>query len=198
MKLLIATCLALSFLPLHADEWLQNGDFSDGLTHWYGDGQLASELAKNDDPLASSTAAAPQGVVVQLKPNRWSKLSQEFTTDTLKMSLTIKYTPSADCVFSDKADYYHNIFDSLGMGAYSPRSVPIGSWAVVMTDLGTGWCYYFSHPFDKAASGSQTFQANASAANDNMKPALHKTVTLAFPPGKGSVTVTYVSLKDQS
>jgi len=198
-KLLIACLILISLFPLKADEWLQNGDFSDGLSHWYGDGQLASDLAKStSDPLAP-TPSTPiaNGIVLQLKPDRWSKMTQEFTTDTLKMTLTVNYTLSSDCAFSDKADFYHDIFASLGFRGYGPRSVSPGEWTVILSDLGTKWCYYFrTQPNKDANAASQTFQANYSQAGENMKPALHKTITVGFPPGRGNVTITLISLKN--
>jgi len=194
----------LACLPLRADEWLQNGNFSEGLSHWYGDGEMAADAAKRakeqSDPL--STAPPPSivdnpGVVIQLKSASWSKLTQEFTTDTLSMDLTVNFIASADCAFTDKDTAYTDIFKSLGFRNYMPKKIATGAWSVLLTDKGTNWCFYSSQ-MPKLNPGSptpQSFQTSFSGAGEKMKPDLHKTITIAFPPGQGSITLTLVSLK---
>jgi len=200
-KPILILLVAGLLLPLRADECLLNGDFSEGLSHWYGDGELASdvakELAKKNDPLASAPSAALNpGIVIHLKSSRWSKLTQEFTTNNLKMSLKVNYTLSPDCSFSAKSDYYSDVFTAVGLNGYVTRRLSPGNWAVILTDLGTLWCYYFACQPDKNSSESQTFKADSGGAADTMKTEFHKTITVAFPPGRGNVTVNLISLKN--
>src|SRR5271163_1178698 len=94
--------LALAFaLPAHADgdNWIQNGDFTDGIDHWYGGGRSPADFA-SDNPLQQSDPFTSKGLIMPLKPETWTKVAQDFKGKVSNGILSITYKVSADFAFS--------------------------------------------------------------------------------------------------
>ena len=73
---LVALVFALA-LPLRADNWLENGDFTDGISHWHGGGRSPADFA-SDNPLQASDPFTSKGLIIPLKHLDWTKVAQDF------------------------------------------------------------------------------------------------------------------------
>ena len=94
MKILALLFLLAGSSAVLADtDALENGDFSDGSTHWDGDIHVAGGAA--DD--SNST----KGVVVSLRSGDWTKISQLFDGKSGDYILTITYTTPPGMTISD-------------------------------------------------------------------------------------------------
>jgi hypothetical protein len=182
--LLVLTCT----LPLRADNWLENGDFSDGINHWHGDARSPADFA-SDNPLQASDAFTSKGLIVPLKHVAWAKVAQDFKGKIASGILTITYMVSPDLAFSDKPDDYTNIPNQLGWGWRSFNTKP-GDWMVFVSALGDTQGAYYTIPPKLGSSTPQTIRIKL----DKLTPLEEQTLTLAFPPGTGMVVVLNISL----
>jgi len=192
MKTLAFALLVLACaLPLRADEALQNGNFSDGITHWHGDGRSPADFA-SDNPLQSSDPFVSAGLIVPLKHVSWCKVAQDFRGKIATGVLTVTYKLSPDFAFSDKPEDYTNVPNQLGWGWKSFNTTP-GEWLVFISSLGdTRGTYYKVKP-KTGLSDTQTVKMKVK----DLTPLEDQTLTLAFPPGTGTVVVLEVSLADE-
>ena len=86
-------CL-LALFPACGGELLKNGDFSDGKTHWFGDGVAPADLAPDNPLAAKNPEAATKELVVPLNPHHWTKVTQEFRTHAGQYTVMRVPTPS--------------------------------------------------------------------------------------------------------
>ncbi len=186
---LILTCVSL----LHADEVLQNTDFADGGNHWQGDGRTPPDYAK-DNPIAATDAFTSKGLIIQLKPDRWTKVVQDFkgNKDTHYLLLvTYKFAP--DVTFSSKPEDYANIPDHVrfeGSESWSPFEIPTGQFFVTVDDIDDTKGYWEKVTPKFGSTETQKY-------NDPglpMSPDSNKMVTVAFPPGKGTIVLLGISV----
>jgi hypothetical protein len=184
--LLVLTCA----LPLRAEDWLQNGDFSDGINHWHGDARSPADFAA-DNPFAKPDPLTRKGLIVPLKHVAWSKVAQDFKGKISSGILTITYMVAPDLVFSDKSDDYTNIPDKLGWG-WQSFDTPPGEWIVFIDDFNTTRGTYYTIKPKLGSSDPQKYQARVTG----LTPLEDKTITLAFPPGSGNFIVLSVSITD--
>ena len=189
MKTFLFLLLVLA-LPLRADNWLENGDFSDGITHWHGDGRSPADFA-SDNPMANPDPFTSKGLIVPLKHVAWAKVAQDFKGKIASGVVTITYMVSPDLAFSEKPEDYTNIPSQLGWG-WKSFNTPQGEWMVFIDDLNSiHGAYYLIKP-KLGSSAPQTFRIRVTG----LTPLEDKTITLAFPPGTGTVVVLSVSLTD--
>jgi hypothetical protein len=186
---LIALVVLACALPLRADI-LANGDFTDGPAHWKGD---AKEITSDD-----LTAGNQPGVVVTLKKDAWTKIYQTFSTHEkeVQYSITFKlssdyqvdqspYDPSSGSV-SGPSPGLDDIEGVYPLYAYTYNGV----WTLVVREFGgTGWNYIHPRP-DPKKTDSQTLTGSIRRLTDHAE----KILILAFPPGKGTVTLTNITL----
>jgi hypothetical protein len=191
MKTLLFALLALACaLPLRAGECLQNGDFTDGIAHWHGNGRSSADYA-SDSPLEATDPFTSKGLIVPLKHVFWNKVSQDFTGKIASGVLSVTFKLSPDLAFSAKTDDYLNIPSQLGWG-WQTFNTPPGNWLVFISALGnTKGNYYLITP-KTGSSDPQTFQCKV----ETLTPLEEQTITLAFPPGMGTVVVLNVSITD--
>jgi hypothetical protein len=191
MKTVACVLLVLACaLPLRADEALQNGNFSEGITHWHGDGRSPADFA-SDNPLESSDPFTSQGLIIPLKHVAWSKVAQDFKGKIAAGVLTVTYKLSPDLSFSEKPEDYLNIPNQLSWG-WRAFNTPPGDWLVFISAFGdTKGMYYLVQP-KTGSSDVQTFRDNVT----QLTPLEEQTITLAFPPGTGTVVVLSISLTD--
>ena len=184
--LLILTCT----LPLRADNWLQNGDFTDGTTHWHGDLRSPADFA-SDNPLQASDPLTSKGMIIPLKQSSWCKVAQDFRGKIASGFLTVTYMVSTDLAFSIKEEDYTNIPNQLGWG-WRSFNTPPGDWMIFISAMGdTKGAYYKVTP----KLGSSTPQTIKFKVNE-LTPMEDQTLTLAFPPGTGTVVVLNVALTE--
>ncbi len=183
--LLVLACL----LPLRADECLQNGDFADGIDHWRGDGRSPADFA-SDNPLQSSDPFTSKGLILPLKHVAWSKVAQDFRGKIASGVLTVTFKFSPDFAFSTKPEDYTNIPGQLGWG-WKTFNTPPGSWLIFISALGdTKGTYYIVQ--SKKGTAEQTYHFKMTS----LTPLEDQTLTLAFPPGTGTVVLLNISLTD--
>jgi hypothetical protein len=192
MKLLPVILLVVaSALPLGAEEAIQNGDFTDGTSHWHGDGRSSADFA-SDNPLQASDPFTAKGMIIPLKQTSWTKAEQVIRPNGSGGVLTITYKLSKDLVFSDKPDYYKNISAEMGWG-WLPFGGPPGAWLIDVTDsTGTKGHYDLIKP----KTGTSDPQV-AKMKIAGLAPHDETTVTLGFPPGTGMIVILEVSLDAQ-
>ncbi len=193
MKTLLAAIVALAcVLPLRADdEALQNGDFSDGIIHWHGDGRSPADFA-SDNPLQAADALTAKGLILPLKHTLWTKEEQDFRTHFTSGVLRITYKVSPDFALSSDLSDYANPSAALGWG-WAIFKTPPGSWLIFFSSQGgTHGHYYVVQP--KTGTGDvQTYavKVGAMVAGDD------QTITIAMPPGSGTIVFLSASLNDQ-
>jgi hypothetical protein len=188
--LLFALVVLACALPLRADNWLQNGDFTDGISHWRGNGRSPADFV-SDNPLQSSDPLTSKGLIIPLKHVSWAKVSQDFKGKIASGFLNITYMVSPDLAFSTKPDDYTNIPHQLGWG-WQSFNTPPGDWLVFISAMGdTKGAYYTMEP----KTGSSTPQTVRMQVNE-LTPLEEQTITLAFPPGTGTVVILDIALTD--
>jgi hypothetical protein len=189
------TYIFLAFLlaiPLYADDggnWIENGDFTDNLNHWYGGGRSPADYA-NDNPLAASADLSSKGLIIPLRPESWIKVAQDFKGKVSSGLLTITFKVSQDFAFSTKPDDYVNMPDKIGYDGWKAFNTPPGSWIVFLSDFGSSKGTYYEIAPKIGTNDLQTYRAQIK----NLTPWENKTITLAFPPGSGMLVVESVSM----
>jgi hypothetical protein len=184
MKTLFLAALALACtLTLKANDILANGNFVDGTAHWHGDAHASTDWDN-------------QGIVIQLSPSKWTKISQTFNTKETVLDFSITYKTSPDCSFSDAAKGTTLSVDDLisltEIRFKDPIHLKLGSWFLMINDPSSNppqGTYFTIQPKLKLAD-AQTVTGSVP------KLAAHeeKTVFLAFPPGQGTITLLHVAL----
>ena len=197
MKVIAWALLILTWIvPLQADI-LANSDFADGPAHWQGDAEAITTPESLADP-----SAAPPGVVISLKPDRWTKIYQTFTApvDFLKYTIILKLSPdySADLLKDTPASQPHlpappGLTDLPGYTCATIANGITGDSmaAVFVTEPNSTGIYPIQLDLNK--SGSQTFSDTIGGDFSEGKAS----IVVAFPPGRGSVILTTVSLNNR-
>jgi hypothetical protein len=195
MKSLVYTLLVLLLaIPLRAqsgDNWIQNGDFADGIDHWYGGGRSPADFA-NDNPLSANDPLTSKGLIMPLRPGSWSKVAQDFKGKVSDGVLTITYKVSKDFAFSSKPEDYQNMPDKIGYDGWRAFDTPPGKWVVFLSDFGSNHGTYYELEPKLGTDEVQTYRARIKG----MTPYENKTITLAFPPGAGTLVVLSVSMNN--
>ena len=195
MKLIAFMLLAVAvILPARADgdNWIQNGDFADGLSHWYGGGRSPADFA-SDNPLQQSDPFTSKGLIIPLKSQMWTKVAQDFKGKVASGVLTVTYKVSSDFAFSTKPEDYVNMPDKIGYDGWKAFNTPPGTWVVFLSDFGTSRGEYYELKPRLGSIEPQTYRALIKG----MTPYANKTITLAFPPGTGVLVVLSVSMTSQ-
>ncbi len=192
MKKLSLFLLLLVCLQAHADNWLKNGDFSEGIDHWRGNGRSPADFASGNpfdkpDPLLS------KGLIIELKNTVWQKVQQDFRGKLSSAVLTLTYQVTDDTTFSTKAEDYANVPLHIDYDGWKAFDIPVQSWIVFITDFGTSKGTYYILKPNLGAKGPQTIKASLSA----LTPYSDKTICLAFPPGQGKVVILNISIEDK-
>jgi hypothetical protein len=190
-KILIVGLALLSVLPLRADNWLQNGDFTDGADHWRGDGKTPADMAPSD-PFAKPDPLLSKGLIIPLKDREWTKITQNFRTKASELVFTVTFVFSPGLTFSDRDEDYVNIPKQIDNELYLSFDLAKNQIMALFTDFGDGakGVYYKFDP-KLGSSDSQTLRADVS----QLSPLEDEVVTIAFPPGQGNVIVQNVSLE---
>lgn len=174
--------LAAAILPVRADI-LANGDFQNGSAHWDGD-------RKTDTDSPSLT--------ITLKHDTWTKVYQKFHSADSALKVHVAYQFSADCTFlpqNGDAGFFVTdgvIRDITGERLANVMSdpLPIGGFISVVFDP-TKPLVFTSLLHGNLSSDPQ----EAGGFFYDLNPHEEKIFYIAFPPGKGTVTLTHVSLE---
>jgi hypothetical protein len=189
MKPLLSVLLLVAFtsVPVLAGELLNNSDFSQGHQRWLGN--VFDSDSQQSDPF-NNTPAAP-GLTINLRANTWSRIYQEFTGKGAPLKVEVVYKLAPGSSFSDKADDYNNVTHSIGYEAWKSFKIPVGNWCLLISDFGPDKGRYFYIKPDFSSTAEQTV-GGVVTSKDKEK----KTITLAIPPGTGSITLLKVSVSD--
>jgi hypothetical protein len=179
-KLLLAVLLLSSIGLLRADPILKNTDFTDGASNWNGDGKSPTDLPGFTD----------KGLIIALKPHDWSMITQDFTTTSAAVNLTVSYKLAPSTMFSTSPDDYANVPQSISYTSWKPFKGKVGGWMIILSDLAKQQIFFGSIIPPANATELQTF----SGAYNRMIPGDNNTLCLAFPPGTGAVILQHVSL----
>ena len=158
---------------------LQNGDFSKGDSMWEGDGKPDPSVGK--------------ALVIPLNNYSWTKISQDFKGDKATDTILIRYKLSPDISVSAKPEDYANIGDHVRFEdyqGYGTIEFPVGCFLVWIGDLTNHASRYERFPIrptNDVQTIDHTFPSGATLAD--------KMITLAFPPGTGSVILLSISVK---
>jgi len=164
-----------------ADEALKNGDFSEGINHWSGDGEDVAQAAPD---------LATKGMIIKLDSSEWTKAAQDFIPIGTDFNFSITYELSADTRFSDAKGDYKNVPGHIGYGLWKPFKIPKGDWMMMISDFGETIKGHYFPIKPRTGTDAQTVQFTVSSLENREQ----KTITLAFPPGHGSVIILNVSL----
>jgi hypothetical protein len=186
--------LALLLLPVRADDsnLIQNGDFSDGINHWYGGGRSPADYS-SDNPMAASDPLTSKGLIIPLHAETWTKVAQDFKGKSDTGELTITFQVSPDFAFSAKDEDYKNMPDKIGYDGWRAFDTKVGTWVVFVSDFGSSKGTYCMIKAEPGQTGVKTFHTTIK----NLTPFEDKTMTLAFPPGTGMIVITSVSFTGQ-
>jgi hypothetical protein len=190
MKFLAPSILLLAiFIPLKADEELKNPDFTNGRSHWQGDGVAAAERNTDANPLAQTDSSQNGGLVIKLSRRDWTRVSQDFRPLNANGVLTVVYKFSDNLAFSTDPDDYKNVPQKMNFGAFKPFDIKAGNWIALFIETARfEMDYYNITPL--ASSDTQTYKGDISG----LVPRVDKTICLAFPPGVGTITLLHVGL----
>lgn len=192
MKLLALTFVLATLLgsvTAFADDWLENGDFIDGTTHWRGNGRTAADFA-SDNPFDKPDPFLAKGLIIPLR-GIWDKIQQDFRGGHETGGiLTITYRVSTDTKFSDKQADYQDVPYQLHYDGWQGFPIPPGSWIVFVADLGSAIGTYYEITPKLGSEEPQTIRLRVS----RLTPMSDKTLTLGFPPGSGKLVILGVSL----
>lgn len=194
MKRLFCLLLALvvTTFQVRADNWLQNGDFSDAISHWYGEAKSPADFAPSD-PFAKPDPFTSQGMIIPLKSSQWLKECQDFKGKSANGILKITYVLSPGLKFSDKPEDYKNMPDKIGWDAWLAFDSPPSAWIVFISEMEQRHGEYYVIQPDLNSTKDQTYQARVTG----MTPWSSKTIALAFPPGDGKIVIKNIELDDQ-
>jgi hypothetical protein len=194
MKSLVFALLVLAaIIPLRADgNLIQNGDFTDGINHWRGNGRSPADFAPAN-PFDKPDPFTSQGLIIPLRHRDWDKVAQDFKGKNTSGVLTITYKVAPDLVFSTKAEDYVNMPDQLHYDGWVSVNTPPGNWVVFLSDFGTTHGTYWTIEPKLGSADPQTFTAQLSG----LTPFSDKTITLGFPPGSGNLVILKVTLTTQ-
>jgi hypothetical protein len=193
MKILILSLLVLACaVPLRAQNWVQNGDFTDGISHWYGNGRAPADLA-SDNPLDKPNPILSKGLIIPIRKLDWTKVAQDFKGKGTNGVLTITYLVTPDMAFSTKKEDYVNMPDHIKYDGWMAFDTPPGDWIVFVSDFGSAHGTYYEITPKLGSSDPQTFTARIGG----LTPLQDKTITLAFPPGTGDMVILSISLTDK-
>jgi len=148
---------------------------------------LVRRRPQPSDPFTS------KGLIIPLKSETWTKVAQDFKGQVSSGVLTITYKVSSDFAFSTKPDDYVNMPDKIGYDAWLAFNTPPGTWVLFLSDFGSSHGTYYEIKPKTGSTDPQVYRARIKG----MTPGADKTVTLAFPPGSGTLVVLNVSMTSQ-
>jgi len=184
----------MAFSAASADAIILNSNFSDGKTHWHGAGDAPDAGGK---------------LVITLKPDKWTVVRQNFSSNAPALKLKIVYSLSDDCTLGktgdtlippltstalDEACGLDNSIYNVTLSKYESWTVLVVSGGIVMSEdpiynYHTGSGYQSENVTD--SSGNSTFTTQLSQWSGQF---VSDDLCLCFPPGQGTVTLTDVEL----
>jgi hypothetical protein len=184
MHRLVALIFLAAIAGARADDAppiLSNGDFSDGLNHWYGDIHAPPD---NDDGTPGT------GATIKLQRETWSIATHEFDLPpgTYKLHVTFELEPLTK-FSTELTDYMHIAAKANFTVKNSDPDAQPGQWLAIVNDPAAGTALYWEvDPTQPTGKQSYTFTLR------DINPQNRQTLMLAFPPGKGEVHLVSASI----
>ena len=190
-NLLLALIILACPCSLRADSLIQNGDFSDGNTHWQGDGKTPRAYA-GGNPAALPDPLTGKGLIVTLNPASWTRIFQSFPSDKgTRYSIVVTYKLSANLTLSKDPAAYAEISKRIqipGFEDFGSMTIQPGQFYGTLGDPSSTTIAMEVFSPKLGSTEVQTYQHTYPPI-----PALgNKTVALAFPPGTGTVVILSV------
>ena len=173
---------------VRADDFFTNGDFSQGSAGWTGNFKVFENLSG-----APGAPGAPKGLVIQLQPHDWTWLSQEISSNNLRLKFQIKYELSPDAVLSTNPDEYRGIGPNIGDPVRSIHFPRTGVAMVLETNVDQKHRTTLPFILRTGTRRSETVFDSANHPEDYLEGGPTETVTIALPPGTGTVTLSGIS-----
>jgi hypothetical protein len=164
-----------------AEPILSNGDFADGLAHWFGDIQA---------PPDEADGSRGAGASIKLQHETWSLATHEFDlpAGTFKLHVTLEIEPSTR-FSTELTDYMHiQAKANFAVKNTDPDAEP-GQWLAIVNDPTADTSLYWEITPSRP-SGKQSYTFTISGVDPNDR----QTLILAFPPGKGEVRILSASI----
>ena len=178
MKHFVLLAFFIAF-TLQAEEVAENGDFAKGLTHWSSEGKV--EPGNNV-------------LLITLNERKWTLVEQDIKLSKEPPSaftLKVELAAGADFKPAEKSKKYaEEDFAMGGSYGWSARIFPRADFLIQFSNSG-GWEY---RPVQLKADGSSTTVVKKFEKLKEKKG----TLTLAFPPGAGTVVLKLVSVDLQA
>lgn len=178
---------ALSVVPApagSAENILLNGNFNVGKIHWLGDGMVT--------PAGGS-------VFLRLDRERWTILSQQITAGASTLELKVLYTLSPFCSLAKRPVAKPLTSGQLKTATGLTSSIPglspgtDGAWLVLLLKNGR-IIRQVAVPVNPDDDNPRTL---STTLLDGAQPVADEYLCLAFPPGKGTVTISNLQLLRQ-
>ena len=172
MTVLVLTVFLLGGGALRAD-LLKNEKFKEGKAPWKGDVQ---------DLPAALGQAAPSGVLIKLKKDKWVRMYQTFKKSSKFLGYTITYQLSTDykLLFAAKS--------SVNFPEFRALDAPEDRW---LLSLGQNRGWYSDYLKPSADLSAPVTMIGTVPGPDNVGEC---TIGLAFPPGEGTITFLEFSI----
>ncbi len=191
---LLGAFLAFATAPVCAQELLQNGDFSDGTSHWRGDGKPAASETSTDLITNSNPS---NGIAVEMRSKGttlWQEIDNANIPQDAGIDITLTYSTSSDFalrvrhVAATPDSAAHDFTEPILLTVSRAAGVSLGKNATFTSPTGG---FYWAP--DTGGVSSRTLQKtitlpSTSAAGD---PTWFK---LWFPPGSGIIFFTKISV----
>jgi hypothetical protein len=180
--LLSLTLFAATCCSLVRGDILANGNFDNGSAHWDGD-----RLTNTD----------ATDLVIPLKKDNWTKISQTFNTRETCLKLSVTFSLSEDSTMLPKnstVEFYLTdgvVKDVTGIRLQQTTAkMPRGGFAAFILDP-------TANLLDSSILGSAptTHSQPSQGFFYHLTPHEQKTFYLCFPPGDGTVTLTNITLE---
>jgi hypothetical protein len=192
-NLLFALIILACPCSLWADSLMQNGDFSDGDTHWQGDGKTPRAYAEGN-PAALTDPLTSKGLIVTLQSTSWTRIFQSFPSDKgTRYSIVVTYKLSPNLALSKNAADYAEISKRIqipGFEDFGSMAIQPGQFYGTVGDPSSTTLAMEVFQPQLGSSEVQTYQHTYPP----IPPLGNKTVALAFPPGTGMVVILSVAV----
>lgn len=188
MKTFLTTLLVVAlFFPLRADEYFTKGDFTNGAEGWTGNFKIGTAPAGATTP--------PGALVIQLQPHEWSWLAQEINPKHQRMQFEIHYELSEDAVLSTDINEYKALGAALGEPDRRINLPRTGVGMVLETNVNQKDRTTLPFILKTGTRRQETVYGTRWALEVFQQEGETETVTVALPPGTGTVTLSKISGK---
>jgi hypothetical protein len=185
----LALVFALSMGSLGAEpDILLNSNFAEGHAHWKGD---ALDIETPDAPklMRAAVTTTPAGVAIKLKRDQWTKIFQTFIVRDPKLFYTVTFRLSPDYKLISQNNDDTSSADFTDVEAINAAiPLPEQNWTLLLA--GGSTAQRALHPDLNKRSEPQSISGRLSDLN----PGIEAVLVIAFPPGKGTVTLSSISL----